>query len=132
MSSKTNYTENKVLDHIFGGTVFAPLANLFFGLLTAAPTDTTPGTEVSGTSYARAQVPNNPTNFPAAVDGVKQNGVAIIWPTAPVDWGTAVAVGIYDAPSGGNLLFYAPITPRVIQANDTLNIPIGALEISEN
>lgn len=130
--SKSDYLENKILDLVVGGQAYTPPASLYFGLLTVAPTDAGGGTEVSGGSYARVAVTNNLTNFPAASSGVKQNASSITWPVATAAWGTAVAVGIYDAASGGNLLFWTTITNKVIDTNDTVSIPANNLTITED
>lgn len=114
MAGFTDYLEKKILDLIFSDTAYSVPATLYFGLFTVAPADDgTGGTEVTGGSYARVSVTNNSTNFPAATEGdpsVKQNGTAITFPTATADWGTVVAMGVWDASSGGNLLVWSPLT----------------------
>ena len=46
--SFTDYLENEVLNHIFGGTPYAAPATLYVGLHTSASSDAAAGTEVSG------------------------------------------------------------------------------------
>lgn len=131
--SKSDYLENKVLDHVLGGGDFARPATVYVGYFIAAPTDAGGGTEPAGGSYARAAVTNNSTNFPAAVGGVKSNGTVINFAQATSAQGTAVAVGVWDALSGGNLLFWAMLTtPKTIQSGDTPNFSIGALQFTES
>src|SRR5690349_18898367 len=107
MSSKSDYLENKILDHMLGGPDYTRPATVYVALFTTAPSDAGGGVEVTGGSYARVAVTNNATNFPGASGGAKQNANTITWPTATALWGTVVAVGIFDAASGGNLLFWA-------------------------
>ena len=104
--SKSDFLELEILDHVLGNAAYTAPANIHVALFTAAPTDAGGGTEVTGGSYARVSVTNNATNFPAAASGLKQNGTAITFPTATADWGTVVAFGLFDAGSGGNLLYW--------------------------
>jgi len=126
--SLTNYGEGKVLGHLFGGTTYAPLATLYIGLFSVAPTDTTAGTELTGSGYARAAVTNNTTNFPAANPTV--NGVDITLFTSSGSH-NAVALGVFDAVTGGNLVAYSTlITPQAIANLDVVRIVAGQLAIS--
>ena len=130
--SKSDYLENKFLDLIFGAQALTGPANLFFALFTANPSDAGGGTEVSGGSYARVSVTNNLTNFPAASGGSKQNGTAITFATASASWGVVTAVGIFDASTAGNLLYWTTISSKTIDANDTVSIPVNNLTITED
>lgn len=130
--SKSDYLENKILDLIWGNQAFSPPSTIYVALFTAAPNDAGGGTEVSGGSYARAAVQNNATNFPAASGGVKSNGTAINFPQATASWGTVVAVGFFDAATGGNLLAWADLTTsKAVGAGDTISFPIGGITITE-
>ena len=53
MAGLTNYLEDKIWNHVFGSTSYTKPTNWYVGLLTAAPSDSAGGTEVSGGSYAR-------------------------------------------------------------------------------
>ena len=48
MAGFSDYLEDKVLDHGFGGTAYTAPTTLYVALYTVAPTDTGGGTEVSG------------------------------------------------------------------------------------
>ena len=131
--SKSNFLENELLDHVLGAAAYTAPATVYIALFTAAPTDAGGGTEVSGGSYARVSVTNNDTNWPAAASGVKNNGAEITFPTASANWGTIVAMGIFDAASGGNLLFWGDLSQNVvIDTSDTFTFPIGNVEITED
>lgn len=130
--SKSDYLENKMLDLVLGGQAFSPPATLHFGLFTASPSDAGGGTEVSGNGYSRVAVTNNLTNFPAASGGSKQNAAAVTWPTATGSWGVVVAVGIYDASTGGNLLYWTTISSKTVDSNDTVSIPVNNLTVTED
>jgi len=133
--SFSDYLENELLDHVFGGADFARPATLYVALYTVAPTDAGGGTEVgtvTWTNYARVAVTNNATNFPAASGGAKSNGAAIAWSAATTSGDVVVvAVGILDANTGGNLLAWADLTTsKTVQNGDTPSFAIGDLDIT--
>ncbi len=135
MSGKSDYLENKVLDHILGGPDYARPATIYVALFTVAPTADagTGGTEVTGGAYARVAVTNNTTNWPAATGGVKSNGTVITFPTATAPWGTLVAFAIYDASTAGNMLFWNVLTAnKVINTNDIAQFPVASLVFTED
>lgn len=102
--SKSNFLELSLVDHVLGSIDYTPPTNIHVALFTVAPADGGGGTEVTGGSYARVSVANNTTNFPSA--NPKLNGTVITFPKATADWGTIVAFGLFDAGSGGNLLYW--------------------------
>lgn len=118
---KSKYLEAKILNALFGlSEVFPTPANLYFALFTVSPTALTDtGTEPVGNNYSRTQRGNSPANFdPAALtaDGTRHqivNKQTFATPTASGSWGTIVAVGIYDAATTGNLLYWGALTTPV-------------------
>lgn len=131
--SKSDYLENQILDHVLGGGDYTRPATVYVALYTVAPTDAGGGTPVSGGSYARAAVTNNATNWPAASGGSKANGTAISFPAATANWGTVVAFGIFDAASGGNLLYWGTLSAsKAVNNGETASFAPGALVISED
>lgn len=125
MSAFSNYLENKVLDHVFGGVAYSAPATLYLALYTVAPDDTGGGTEVSGTSYARQTIAFTVT------DDTASNTSAVEFPTAGSSWGTVVAVGIFDALTSGNLLAYGNLTAsKTIASGDVFRVPAGDLDIT--
>ena len=131
--SKSDYLENKLLNHVLGGGDYTRPATVYVALYTAAPTDAGGGTEVSGGSYARVAVTNNATNWPAASGGQKSNGTAITFPAATASWGTVLAWGIFDAASGGNLLYYGTLAEnKTISTGATASFAASDLVIRED
>lgn len=131
--SKSNYLENEILDHVLGGGDYARPATVYIALYTAAPSDAGGGTEVTGGSYARAAITNNATNFPAASGGSKANGTNFTFATATASWGTVVAVGVLDAVSGGNLLYWTTLDiGKPVLSGDTASFPAGELTFTED
>jgi hypothetical protein len=116
---------------VLGGGDYARPATVYVALFTAAPTDSGGGTEVTGGSYARAAVTNNATNWPAASGGAKSNGTTITFATPTGSWGTVVAVGIFDASSGGNLLMWADLAVnKSVASGDVVEFPAGDLDVT--
>ena len=128
MSGFSDYLEDKVLDHVFGGNAFTAPSTLYVALYTVAPSDTGGGTEVSGGAYARQTGTftvsgTNPTTA--------SNTAAIEYPTATADYGTVVAVGILDASSSGNLLAYSTLdSSKVVSSGDVFRFNAGDLDIT--
>lgn len=81
MGSLNDNMELKILNEIWGGTNYAPVATMYLALYTAAPNDAGGGTEASYTGYSRVSITNNTTNWPAAAAGSKNNGVAFTFGT---------------------------------------------------
>ncbi len=125
MSAFSDYLENKVMLHVFGGTAYTAPSTLYLALYTVAPTDTGGGTEVSGTAYARQTVAFTVTNDTAS------NTSAVEFPTAGSSWGTIVAVGVFDQLTSGNLLAYGNLTAsKTIASGDVFRVPAGDLDIT--
>lgn len=125
MSSFSDYLENKVLDHVFGGSAYTAPATLYLALYTVAPDDTGGGTEVSGGSYARQ------TCAFTVSGNLATNAAAVEWPVATGTWGTVVAVGVFDALTSGNLLAYGNLTSaKTIASGDVFRIPTNDLDIT--
>ena len=131
MSAASNYLENKILDHVIGGSDYTRPATIYFALFTVAPSDAGGGTEVSGNGYARVAMTNNSTNFPAASGGSKTNAVAVVFPTATGNWGTVSHYGVFDASSGGNLIVHgAMTTAKLVENGDTASYPVSSFSLT--
>lgn len=128
MSAWSDYSENKLVDHVFRGQAFSAPSSLFLGLLTAAPTDAGGGTECTGGDYARAEVACSTTNWSgtqgagttaasSGTSGTISNNIAITFPLPTANWGTVVAVGIYDASTAGNLIAWGAVSPSKTISN---------------
>lgn len=89
------------------------------------------GTEVSGGSYARAQVDNDSTNWPNAALGFKALAVDLVWPTATADWGFPRWVGWMTAATSGSLVWSQLLpNPHTIRSGATARIPAGTLRVT--
>jgi len=142
MSQATDYLEGKVLDALGSlgsvdfsdGTVTAGSGG-YIGLLTAAPSDSSGGTEVStsGTSYARVQVGSSGQGSFSGTAGSITNDAEFRWADATDAYGTVTHVGLYDAATGGNLLVYGALQSAVaIDTGDIFKIPASGFTIQMN
>ena len=123
--SFSNYLENKILLHVFGGTAYTAPATLYVALFTSDPGEAGTGTEVSGGSYARQTATFTVTG------AIASNTAAIEFPTATATWGTITYAAVYDALSGGNLLGSGALTTsKTINTGDVLRIPASNLNIT--
>jgi len=126
MAGISTYLANKLLDHTLRNVAYTPPTAVYVALYTNNPTASGTGTEVSGGGYARQQV-----TFNASSGGVITNNADVVFPTATASWGTVTYVGIRDAATGGNLLYFAPLSvSKTIDAGDQLKIPAEQLSIS--
>jgi hypothetical protein len=123
--SLSNTFETTTLQWLFTTTSVTRPTAWYLALYTVAPTDTGGGTECSGTSYARQ-------SFTMTVSGnTATNGANIEFPTAGSSWGTIVAVGVFTAVTGGDLIAYGNLTTsKAIDTGDVFRIPAGDLDIT--
>lgn len=107
MTGFTDYWSQKILDHSTGKTS-APFPVVYIGLYTAAPSDAGGGTEVSGNGYARVATTGATWNAATGSDpSSTSNALSIVFPTdVTANWGSIVAIGAFDAATGGNLLWW--------------------------
>ena len=129
MAGFSDYLEDKVLDHVFGGTAYTAPGTLYVGLYTAAPSDSGGGTEVSGGSYARKSMPAMTVSGTSPTEAT--NGAAVEFITATGSWGTVTHVGVFDASSSGNLLAWAALTAsKTVSSGDLFRFDAGDLDIT--
>ncbi|PLR72329.1 phage tail fiber protein [Bacillus sp. UMB0728] len=126
MSAISNYLENKLLDHVLKGTAYTPPSTLYVALFTTDPTDAGTGTEVSGGGYTRRTA-----TFNTATNGSISTNADITFPVATANWGTVTHTAIFDAATGGNLLFHGALTAsKTINIDDQLKISSGSLTVN--
>jgi hypothetical protein len=140
MTAMSDFLENKIIDWFFRaqaiGVTGASAAagtgptTLYVGLYTANPTDTGGGTEVTGGAYARVAVTSSLANWAgtqsagsttasSGTGGTTSNNAAVTFPTPSANWGSVTGVGIFDASTAGNLLFWGSLgTPKTVNNGD--------------
>jgi len=118
----TNYGEGKALEYLFK----TMCTKYYVGAFTVAPSDTSSGTEVNAEEYVRQEI-----TFGDVTEGnpsTISNSNVVEFPVAQSDWGTVVALAIFDAATGGNMIAFSNVdTPRHVDVGIALRIPVGAL-----
>lgn len=126
-AAMSNYLQNHFIDFLLRGQTFTAPSTVFIALVTTASSASACGTEVTGGSYARVSVTSSLANWAgtqsagsttasSGTSGQTSNNGAITFPAPTANWGTIVGFCVMDASSGGNLLFFAPLT-----VNKTVN-----------
>jgi len=117
----STYLQNKYVDWLLRGQAYTPPTTVYVALATSASGASACGTEVSGGSYARVSVTSSLSNWAgtqsagsttvsSGTSGQTSNNGAITFPAPTANWGTIVSFCVFDASSGGNMLFYASLT----------------------
>tara|TARA_R110000868_G_scaffold266060_1_gene524957 strand:- start:722 stop:1192 length:471 start_codon:yes stop_codon:yes gene_type:complete len=141
MAAMSDFLENKIIDWLFRGQAIGVTGasaaagtgptSVYVGLLTAAPSDTGGGTEVTGGSYARVTVASSLANWAgtqaaastvasSGTTGTTSNNGSITFPAPTANWGLITHFGIYDAVTTGNLLFYGALTTsKTVNSGDS-------------
>lgn len=135
MASKSDYLENKILDHNLGdGAYTSPTA--YLALCTVVPTDASTGatiTEASYTGYARLII--NAADMSAAASGSKTNSNALTFAACTAGSSTIIGFAIVDSitTGAGNILYWGTVTSKVIDTSNTPpTVAIGALVLTED
>ena len=116
--------ENQLLDALVGTSSYSMTTPAKLALMTANGNDSTPGTEVTGGSYARQTIA-----FDAASSGQIANNAVINFTGMPA--ATVVGIEIYDSAGTPKRLAYGALTANKTTASgDTLQFAIGSITLS--
>lgn len=137
MSAASNYTEENVINALLRGVTFPVPSKTYVGLHTANPGEAG-GNEVTTAAfpaYVRREAEQGGaigSGWSAPVDGLSKNANQLTYPgfngAAPV---TVTHWAVYDAATGGNMLFYAPLqTARTLQTGDVFVFDTNALTVT--
>lgn len=114
----SNFLTAALLNQVFRNQAYTRPATIYVALYTSDPTKADTGQEVKGGAYARQTV----TFSAPAIEGGKQtikNSAQIQYAVATADWGLVTHVGLRDAATGGNLLYFGQLdNPRTILIGD--------------
>ena len=126
MSALSDHAEDLLLDFLMtSGTATRPTA-WYLALFTAAPSDSGGGTEVSTGGYSRQTIA-----FSAASGGTTSNSADVSFTATGADYGTVTHMGIFDASSGGNLLWHGALTAsKTVADGDTLTFAVGNIDLT--
>lgn len=132
MPGKSQSHTDAVLNVLRGTTLNG--VSPYVGLFSAAPAnDATAGAELSGNGYQRQAVTfGAPATDTGNVRKISNTNNISFGP-ASADWLQAVVFGIFDASSGGTLLYWDMLnTPKTIQQDDYGQFAPGTLVVKED
>jgi len=137
MSAFSDHLEEGILEHTLRGNPLSTPSNIYVALFTSDPTDANTGTEVADSSYLRQDAAKGGTidsgwTAPAPSGDGTMTSNAKLLQFPPIADGTVTIThyAIYDAQSGGNMLYHAPFTTaKTLEINDVLSIDKGGIEI---
>lgn len=113
----TNYARNKILDWLVRGQALVQTPG-HLAMFTVAPTAIAAGTEVVYTGYSRVNISASMTAtfWSGAGFAIKSNTV-LRFPVCSSSTSVVVALGVMDAATAGNVLFYLDLTPTMTLSN---------------
>jgi hypothetical protein len=133
-ASKSDYLENKNLDHNLGDGAFTMPTTVALALCTSVPTDASTGTtivEATYTGYARKAVAA--ADLSAAASGSKTNSNAITFDPCTASSSTVIGWALCDALTVGNVLYWGTATSTVISTTQTpATVAVGGLVVNED
>ena len=122
----SNYLETALINGTLRNIQYAVPSTVYLALYTADPTDAGTGTETTYGGYARQTV-----TFSAPTNGVTSNTTDILFPAVASGTPTITHIGIKDALTGGNLLYYAPLSsPKALKTGKQFIVTAGQLTVT--
>lgn len=135
-ASKSDYLENKDLEHNLGKTAFTMPTVVYIALCTVTPTDASTGatiTEASYTGYARKQLLG--TDLGAAGSGSITTVNQLQFAPCTAGSSTIIGFALCDNASigAGNILYWGSVASKVIDTSNTpATIAVGGLTATED
>ena len=122
----SNYLETALINATLRNTSYTSPAKVYLALYTSDPTDAGTGTETTYGDYARQTV-----TFSAPTNGVTSNTTDILFPAVASGTPTITHIGIKDALTDGNLLYYAPLSsPKALKVGKQFIVTAGQLTVT--
>lgn len=127
MASFSTFLANASLNLVLRGVAYTGDTTIYAALFTSPTTSSGAGNEVSGNGYNRVVV----SSFEPANAGQTSNAVTVTFPQATSSWGTVTHFALFDAPTGGNMLFHGELTAsRLVNAGDTFVFTPGNMNVT--
>ncbi len=131
MSGLSDYGEALVLNCLLRATNITAPVTVYIALFTSDPTDANiTANEVSDSGYARQSCA---FNAPHATEGYSANTSDVEFPAVVDGTITVGYVGIYDALTGGNLLYSQAVgSAKTLEVNDVAAFGAGGLKVTHS
>lgn len=139
MSKFSNYTETNIVETTLRGAAFPVPAAVYVALFDADPTDANitanEVTVADWPAYERKDAADGgaiSTGWTASSDGVSSNAKVISFPANNGSGNVTVShIGLYDAATGGNLLYHAPlVSSKTLLPGDVISFGISSLTVT--
>lgn len=131
-SGFTTYQQSRMLSRAFGSVAYTEPTVLYL-LISTTPIleNGTGATEPTDPSYARVAIDNNTSNWGNLISGTgRQNAVDVEWNAATVNQGTIIYIGIADALTAGNILYYSElVVAKPVGIDDVLRAAAGNIQV---
>jgi len=123
MADLSTHGANRLLTWLMTGNSVARPSSIYAALYTSA------SSEVSGNGYARQTM-----TFSNGSNRGTSNTSTANFTASGGNWGNITHLGLFDAASGGNLLWQGAAVPgpKLIENGDTLVVQSGAVTIAVN
>jgi len=122
--SASNSLETTLLKTVLTANTYTGPSNVYVSLYSTAPTESTSGTELTGNGYSRQIGAFSVSNNIASTTG------SVTFSATGNAW-TVTALGLMDASTSGNLLFYTPLaTVQTVQAGANLTFGSGNITVT--
>ena len=126
MAEFSDFLEDELLDHVFGGSAYTAPADIYLSLSTAVSSDSARGTEATGSGYARQAVA-----FGTASGGTISNTDVEQFTASGGNFGTVTTTNLEDASTDGNMLCYDnDFADTAVNDGQTLEFAIGDIDVS--
>nr|WP_299241383.1 hypothetical protein [uncultured Halomonas sp.] len=139
MSAFSNYLEKAILDLTLRGVALTPPTSVWIALFTANPTDASLTVELSDSGYARQDAAKGgslETGWELVVDDAGGNGkvtsnkFSLPFPAIVDGPVTVTHFGIFDAQTGGNLLYHGPLNrTKDLGVDDVVTVDPGLIKV---
>lgn len=132
MSGFSDYLENSLFSTILRGGTYTGGA-IYVALFKTDPTDAGTGAELSDSAYVRQRAHTTVISdgFTAPANGSGSNTRTLTFPAIADVQVSITHWGLFDAQTGGNLLFHAPLqNPKTLDPSDVLSFPVGSLLVN--
>lgn len=137
MAAFSDYLEGGILNHTLRGQTLSTPSTVYIALFTTDPTDAATGSELSDSAYVRQDaakgetISNGWTAPSVSGDGMAVSNAKVIQFPPIADGSVTVShYGLFDAQTGGNLLYHGAFTvAKTLEVNDVLSIDIGGLQV---
>lgn len=120
LASKSDYLENKVLDHCFSGKTEYAKPQPYLALCTVVPEDSKTGSTITEANYAGYQrLKLEAANMAAAASGSSKNSAKLEFAGCTGGSSTITGWATCDASTAGNMLYWGTATSTVISTTQT-------------